>query len=214
MTITADDTRSVLTRDPVRADIPQDWDLAIGHDPASIAPAESAEDDAADRLSRARGGRIAAQGTGRDTAMRGVGGALVALGDLARRAARRDPAGWVERRVSIPGDDEETRRRKALFTLALILVIPFGAVWAGLYFAYGEPLSALTAMSYVAVTTASVMLLFRFRNFTLFRWTELALAFPVEPSRVSCILPYLEGCTFHACQVRPGHQGQGDPAGA
>ena len=111
--------------------------------------------------------------------MRGVGGALVALGDLARRAARRDPAGWVERRVSIPGDDEETRRRKALFTLALILVIPFGAVWAGLYFAYGEPLSALTAMSYVAVTTASVMLLFRFRNFTLFRWTELALAFPV-----------------------------------
>ena len=60
MTITADDTRSVLTRDPVRADIPQDWDLAIGHVPASIAPAESAEDDAADRLSRARGGRIAA----------------------------------------------------------------------------------------------------------------------------------------------------------
>ena len=179
MTITADDTRSVLTPDPVRADILQDWDLAIGHDPASIAPAESAEDDAADRFSRARGGRIAAQGTGRDTAMRGVGGALVALGDLARRAARRDPAGWVERRVSIPGDDEETRRRKALFTLALILVIPFGAVWAGLYFAYGEPLSALTAMSYVAVTTASVMLLFRFRNFTLFRWTELALAFPV-----------------------------------
>ena len=34
----------------------------------------------------------------------------------------------------------------------------------------------------------------------------------VEPSRVSCILPYLEGWHVHASQVRPGHEGQGDPA--
>jgi len=150
MTITADDTRSIVNfADPVRADTWQDLDLDL---------------DLA---------------IGQNTAMPGAGGGSLALGGLARLAARRDLAGWVERRVSIPGDDEETRRRKALFTLALILVVPFGAVWAGLYFAYGEPLSALTAMSYVAVTTASVMLLFRFRNFTLFRWTELALAFPV-----------------------------------
>jgi signal transduction histidine kinase len=114
-----------------------------------------------------------------NTATLGVGGRSVTLGGLARWAARRDPAGWVERRVSIPGDDEETRRRKALFTLALILVIPFGAVWSGLYFRYGEPAAALTAMSYVAVTIAGIVLLFRFRNFTLFCWTELALAFPV-----------------------------------
>jgi signal transduction histidine kinase len=173
-------TRTILTSaGPVRADTEQAWDLAIGHDPAAIALAEAAEDDAADSLARARGGRIAAQGTGNNTAMLGVGRAPVALGDLARRAARRDPAGWVERRVSIPGDDEETRRRKALFTLALILVIPFGVVWAGLYFAYGEPVPALAAMSYVAVTIAGIVLLFRFRNFTLFRWTELTLAFPV-----------------------------------
>ena len=75
--------------------------------------------------------------------------------------------------------DEETRRRKALFTLAVILVIPFGVVWAGLYFAYGETAAALTAMSYVAVTIPGLVLLFRFRNFALFWWTELALAFPV-----------------------------------
>jgi signal transduction histidine kinase len=179
MTITTDDTRSILTSDPGRADTPQAWDLAIGHDPAAIAPAESAEDDAADRFARARGGRITAQSTGRNAAMPGAGRGPVAFRGLARWAARRDPASWVGRRVSIPGDDEETRRRKALFTLALILVIPFGVVWAGLYFGYGEPVPALTAMSYVAVTTASVVLLFRFRNFTLFRWTELALAFPV-----------------------------------
>src|SRR5215831_11178965 len=117
--------------------------------------------------------------TGRNAAMLGVVWGSAGLGDLARRVARRDPAGWVERRVSIPGDDEETRRRKALFTLALILVIPFGLVWAGLYFEYGEPASALAAMTYVAVTIAGIMVLFRFRNFTLFCWTELALAFPV-----------------------------------
>jgi signal transduction histidine kinase len=107
-----------------------------------------------------------------------VGGAGTVRG-LARWTVWRDPAGWVERRVSMPGDDEETRRRKALFTLALILLIPFGTVWAGLYFVYGEPAAALAAMSYVAVTIAGILLLFRFRNFALFWWTELALAFPV-----------------------------------
>jgi signal transduction histidine kinase len=137
MTMTADDTRSILTSaDPVPAGAQQAWDL-------------------------------------------GVGGGPGAVEGLARWAAGRDPVGWVERKVSIPGDDEETRRRKALFTLALILVIPFGVVWAGLYFAYGEPASALAAMSYVAVTIASIVLLFRFRNFAVFWWTELALAFPV-----------------------------------
>ncbi|MBO0814679.1 MAG: sensor histidine kinase, partial [Actinobacteria bacterium] len=126
-----------------------------------------------------RGRLVAAQGTGHDAAVLGVGGGSVALRGLARWAARRDPAGWVERRVSMPGDDEETRRRKALFTLALILLIPFGVVWAALYFGYSEPAAALAAMSYVVVTIAGIVLLFRFRNFALFWWTELALAFPV-----------------------------------
>jgi hypothetical protein len=145
MTITTDDTRSVLTSDAVRMDTQQAWDMTIG----------------------------------RNTAMLGAGAGSITPGGLARWAARRDPAGWVERRVSIPGDDEETRRRKALFTLALTLVIPFGVVWAGLYFGYGEPAPALAAMFYVVGTIVGIVLLFRFRNFALFCWTELALAFPV-----------------------------------
>jgi len=180
MTITAGGTHTILTSvDPARADTRQAWDLAVGHDPAATALPESADDDAADGLARAPGRRVAAQGTGHNAPILSVGGGLVALGGLARWAARRDPAGWVERRVSTPGDDEATRRRKALFTLALILLIPFGLVWAGLYFVYGEPAAALAAMSYVAVTIAGIALLFRFRNFALFWWTELALAFPV-----------------------------------
>src|SRR5690349_17856875 len=179
MTITTDDTRSILTcSDHVRADTQQAWDLTIGDDPAGITVAEFTGDDAEDGVAGPRG-RVAAQGTGANAAMLGVGGGMLALGGLARWAARRDPAGWVERRVSIQGDDEETRRRKSLFTLALILVIPFSVVWAALYFVYGEPLSALASMSYAVVTIAGMVLLFRFRNFALFCWTELALAFPV-----------------------------------
>jgi len=180
MTVTTGGTRTILTSaDPVQPDTQQAWDLAVGDDLAAIALLESADDYAADGLARARGRRVTVQGTGHHAALLGVGGGPVALGGLARWAARRDPVGWVERRVSVPGDDEETRRRKALFTLALILLIPFGVVWAGLYVVYGEPASAVAAMSYVAVTTAGLVLLFRFRNFTLFWWTELALAFPV-----------------------------------
>jgi signal transduction histidine kinase len=180
MTITAGDSRTILTSvDPDRADTQQAWDLAVGDDPAATALPVSVGNDAADGIARARGRRIAAQGTGHNAALPGLGGAPVALWGLARWAARQDPAGWVERRVSVPGDDEETRRRKALFALALILVIPFGVVWAGLYFAYGEPAAGLTAMSYVAVTIPGLVLLFRFRRFALFWWTELALAFPV-----------------------------------
>jgi hypothetical protein len=180
MTMTAGGTRTILTSaDPGGADTRQAWDPAVSHDPAEIARPESAGDATADRFARAPARPVAARGTGHNAAMPGAGGGPVALGNLARWAARRDPAGWVERRVSIPGDDEETRRRKALLTLALILLIPFGAVWAGLYFVYGEPGAASAAVFFVVVTIAGILLLFRFRNFTLFCWTELALAFPV-----------------------------------
>ena len=96
---------------------------------------------------------------------------------LARWTARRDRAGWVERRVSVPGDDEETRRRKVLFTAALILVTPTLFVWAGLYFAYGEPVAAVFPVYFAVVTGAGVVVLFRFRRFALFWWTELVVAF-------------------------------------
>jgi signal transduction histidine kinase len=172
--------RTILSSaDPVRADTQQAWDLADGYDPAASALPESVNDNASDGLARAHGRLVAAVDTGHDAAGLGVGGGAAVLRGLAHWAARRDPVSWVERRVSMPGDDEESRRRKALFTLALILLIPFGMVWAALYFVYGEPAAALAAVSYVAVTIAGIVLLFRFRNFALFWWTELALAFPV-----------------------------------
>jgi signal transduction histidine kinase len=180
MTITTGGTRTIVTSgDLGPEDMRQAWSLAVDQGSVAINLPESVDDGAAYGLARARGRRVAVQGPGHSPARLGVGRGPVALRGLARWAARRDPAGWVGHRVSMPGDDEETRRRKALFTLALILLIPFGVVWAGLYFVYGEPAAALAAMSYVVVTIAGIVLLFRFRNFALFWWTELALAFPV-----------------------------------
>jgi signal transduction histidine kinase len=83
----------------------------------------------------------------------------------------------VEGRVSVPGDDEETRRRKALATWAGILIIPFLLVYAGLYLAYGEPVAALVNFCYAAVMVAGSVVLFRFRCFALIYWTLLVAGF-------------------------------------
>lgn len=97
------------------------------------------------------------------------------LRGLPRRAAWRDPAGWVERGVSVPGDNEEARRRKVLFTSAAILLSPTGLLWAGLYFAYDERLAALFPICYPVITIADTVVLFRFRRFGLYQRTQQAL---------------------------------------
>jgi signal transduction histidine kinase len=83
----------------------------------------------------------------------------------------------VEGKVSLPGDDEEIRRNKVLFTFASLLVIPVGLLWAGLYLAYGEPAAAVLALSYPVITIAGTVALFRFRRFAVYWWTERVMAF-------------------------------------
>jgi signal transduction histidine kinase len=95
----------------------------------------------------------------------------------ARSAAWQDPAGWVERAVLVPGDDEETRRNKVLFTLGVTVVIPAGLLWAALYFAYGEPIGALFPLSYSVLTLADIVLILRSRRFSLFQHTQQVLIF-------------------------------------
>jgi signal transduction histidine kinase len=55
---------------------------------------------------------------------------------------------WCERLFCEPGDDQETRQRKVLFTAASILVMPAGLIWGGLYFAFGERVAAAIPLSY------------------------------------------------------------------
>jgi signal transduction histidine kinase len=177
MTITTGGTHTILTfADPVQADTQQTWDLAVGHDPAAIARPEPADDGAADGFASPHGQRVAARSTAHG-AVPGPGTRPVALGGLAGWTARRDPAGWMEGRVSLPGDDEQTRHNKVLFTSAVILVTPAMLVWAGLYFAYREPVAAVIPVFFAAVTLAGSVALFRFRRFAPFWWTELVVAF-------------------------------------
>jgi signal transduction histidine kinase len=86
-------------------------------------------------------------------------------------------AGWLERRLCVPGDNEETRHRKVQFTIAAIIVVPAGLLWGALYFAYGERTVAAIPVAYSVLTLLDILILLRLRRFELFRWTQQFLIF-------------------------------------
>jgi adenylate cyclase len=65
-----------------------------------------------------------------------------------------------------PGDDEETRLRKALLVLIAVLILPIALVWGALYVAYGAE-SGVVAFIYAGVSLASIALFARTRDFAL-----------------------------------------------
>lgn len=89
--------------------------------------------------------------------------------------------GWIERNLTSPGEDEETRHRRVQFTFVSILVIPFGFLWGALYFAFGERSVAAIPSAYSVLTLLNLAALFRWRRHGVFRVTEhlMALVLPV-----------------------------------
>src|SRR5262249_18222011 len=85
--------------------------------------------------------------------------------------------GWIERRLCVPGENEETRHRKVQFTIASILVVPAGILWGGVYILYGERGVAPFPIAYSVLTLLDLLLLFRLRRFELFRWVQQVLMF-------------------------------------
>lgn len=83
----------------------------------------------------------------------------------------------MARRVWVDGDDEETRRNKVFFTLSVVLVIPAGLLWAGLYFAFREPVPAVLPFSYSVLTLADLVLVLRPQRFRLFQLVQQLLIF-------------------------------------
>ena len=75
----------------------------------------------------------------------------------------------IEPLVCTPEDDEETRHRKVLFTLASSLIVPAGVIWSLLYLAFGEPGPALIPLAYSVLTLLNVVVLTRMKQFTRFR---------------------------------------------
>src|SRR5207247_7999493 len=86
-------------------------------------------------------------------------------------------AGWIERRLCVPGDNEETRHRKVQLTIASILVVPAGLLWGTVYFVSGERADAAIPVAYSVLTLTDLLLLFRLRRFALFRCTQPLLIF-------------------------------------
>ena len=65
-----------------------------------------------------------------------------------------------------PGDDEETRLRKALLVLIAIVILPIAAVWAVLYLTFGA-WTGWVAVLYAAISVASIAVFARTRDFEL-----------------------------------------------
>ncbi|HUG29079.1 MAG TPA: adenylate/guanylate cyclase domain-containing protein [Candidatus Limnocylindria bacterium] len=63
-----------------------------------------------------------------------------------------------------PGDDEDTRLRKALLVGIAILILPIAGTWAVLYVAFGA-WTGLVAVVYAAVSVTSIIVFSRTRDF-------------------------------------------------
>ena len=71
-----------------------------------------------------------------------------------------------------PGDDVDTRARKALLVLISVLILPISLVWGGLYLALGAP-SGLLAFAYFAISVGAIALFIRTHDVALFLRIEL-----------------------------------------
>jgi adenylate cyclase len=59
-----------------------------------------------------------------------------------------------------PGDDDDTRLRKALLVLIAVLILPIGVLWGVLYVGFGT-WTGLLAFAYVAISATAILLFAR-----------------------------------------------------
>jgi guanylate cyclase len=74
-----------------------------------------------------------------------------------------------------PADSTDRRFRKRLLVGIALLILPIGFVWGCVYFAFGEPVVALTPWGYVAGSMISLAIFARNRNFAFLRTAQLLL---------------------------------------
>ena len=73
---------------------------------------------------------------------------------------------WIDRAARIgadPGDDDETRFRKALLVLVSVLILPISLVWGAIYLALGA-WAGLVAWLYMAISVAAILIFSRTRD--------------------------------------------------
>lgn len=84
----------------------------------------------------------------------------------------------VDQALSIgadPGDAADQRFRKRLLVGIALLILPVAFLWGCLYFAFGEPVVALTPWGYVTGSIVSLAVFARTRDFAFLRTAQLAL---------------------------------------
>ena len=74
-----------------------------------------------------------------------------------------------------PADSSDLRFRKRLLVGIALLILPIGFVWGCVYFAFGEPIVALTPWGYVAGSIVSLAIFARNRSFAFLRTAQLLL---------------------------------------
>jgi signal transduction histidine kinase len=94
---------------------------------------------------------------------------MTASAESERRSAWAFFSNGVERVVCSAGDTEDTRRRKVLYTITSLLVVPAGVVWGLLYFAFGERGVAVIPLTYSVLTALDFLFLVRFRMYEVYR---------------------------------------------
>jgi guanylate cyclase len=84
----------------------------------------------------------------------------------------------LERALAIgsdPTDSSDLRFRKRLLVGIALLILPIGFIWGCVYFAFDEPLVALSPWGYVAGSIVSLLLFARNRDFAFLRTAQLLL---------------------------------------
>jgi guanylate cyclase len=84
----------------------------------------------------------------------------------------------VDRALSLgadPADSSDERFRKRLLVGIALLILPIAFVWGCVYFAFGEPVVALTPWGYAAGSIVSLAIFARNRNFAFLRTAQLLL---------------------------------------
>lgn len=74
-----------------------------------------------------------------------------------------------------PHDSDDVRLQKSILVAASSMIIPAAALWGLLYFALGEYVAGAIPFSYAVFSTLSIIAFARWRNYSLFRFTQLLL---------------------------------------
>ena len=74
-----------------------------------------------------------------------------------------------------PNDSEELRLRKALLTGSASMFIAAGALWGLMYMAFGEWLAGSIPMGYALISTLSLLVFARRRQYAFYRFSQLLL---------------------------------------